>query len=70
MRKTSFRNIPVRGDTQKSLSDLKTKLGKQYLDGATYDDIIRILLSKNEKIILSHNELKDLLLKSRGVKWD
>ena len=70
MRKTNFRNIGVRGETKRELDELKKRLSKEYISNATYDDLIRIFLQKNKKIILSENELKDLLLKPKGIKWD
>lgn len=70
MRKTNFSNIGVRGDTKKELDNLKRKLSNEYISNATYDDLIRIFLQKNKKITLSKDELKDIVLKVKGVKWD
>jgi len=67
MRKTNFSNIGVRGDTKKELEELKNKLSEEYIRDATYDDLMKIFLQKNKKIILSQNELNKLLLNSRGV---
>ena len=69
MRKTNFNNIPIRGETKKELDELKEKLSKEYIHNATYDDLIKIFLQKNKQIVLSQNEIRNLLLKPKGVKW-
>ena len=70
MRKTNFNNIGVRGDTKKELDELKKRLCEEYISGATYDDLIRIFLQKNKKIVLSKEEISLLILKSKGVRWN
>jgi len=70
MRKTNFSNISVRGETKKEIDELKRKLSNEYLSDATYDDLINIFLRKNKKIVLSPNELKELFIKSRGVRFN
>ena len=70
MRKTNFNNIGVRGDTKKELDELKKRLSEEYISNATYDDLIRIFLQKNKKIVLSKEEISLLILKSKGVKWN
>jgi len=68
MAKTNFRNVGVRGDTKEELEELKNKLCEIYFPKATYDDLIRIFLQKNKRITLNGNELKELLLRSKGIK--
>jgi len=70
MRKTNFNNIGVRGNTKKELDKLKKRLSEEYISGATYDDLIRIFLQKNKKIVLSKEELSLLILKPNGVRWN
>ena len=70
MRKTNFNNIGVRGDTKKELDELKKRLSEEYISNATYDDLIRIFLQKNKKIVLSKEEISLLILKTKGVKWN
>jgi len=70
MRKTNFSNIGIRGETKEELDKLKEKLATEYISNATYDDLIRIFLRKNKKIILSEGEIRDLLLKPKGVNFN
>ena len=70
MRKTNFNNIGVRGDTKKELDELKKRLSEEYISGATFDDLIRIFLQKNKKITLSKDEIRELVIRTKGVKWN
>lgn len=70
MRKTNFRNVGIRGETKNELDNLKRKLSEEYISDATYDDLIRIFLQKNKKITLSKDEIKELIIKVKGVKWN
>jgi len=65
-RKTNFFHIPVRGDTRKEVDNLKDQLKKKYPD-ATYDELIKIFIEKQNKITLSDKDIKIIMCKSRGI---
>lgn len=69
LRKTNFAHIAIRDSTKKNLEELKKELEKNY-KGATYDELINIILEKNKKIILSSMDVKKIISKSRGVFYE
>jgi len=70
MRKTNYVNISVKYDTKQILKELLDELDKNYLSGATYDDLVKVLVTKHKKIKLTSQELKYLVAELRGVRWD
>lgn len=69
VRKTNFSNIGVRGETKKEFEELKKMLNDKYIPDATSDDLMKILLEKNKKITLTPEELKNFIVKIKGVKF-
>jgi hypothetical protein len=67
MAKRNYSHIAVRDDTKQIVDELKKKLCEKYND-ATYDELMKILLNKHEKILISEKEINELIAKSRGVR--
>ena len=66
VRKTNFTQIGIRGETKKEIDELKKRLEECY-PSATYDELMKILMEKNSKIIFSNRDIKKIILKERGI---
>jgi len=67
MVKKNYAHVPVLEPTKKELEDLKDKLKEFYYE-PTYDELIKILVEKNKKVVLSGNDVRKIMNKSRGVR--
>lgn len=66
MNNKNFSHIPVRYETKILVDKLKKQLSEKY-NKATYDELMRILINKHNKIVISDKEIKELIAKSRGI---
>lgn len=66
LRHKNFAHIPVNPETKEEIDELKKKLQDKY-PNITYEEMMKIFLEKNKNIVMTENELKRLLAKSRGV---
>ena len=69
MRKTNFRNIPIRGATKIDIDIIKKEFQERYGAVPTYDQVLNLFIKKHKKTKLSDQEIRDSFLDSRGVKW-
>jgi len=65
-RKTNFAHIAIQDSTKKEIDELKRKLEETY-GTSTYDELMKIFIEKNKKLVLPNNEVKKVISKSRGV---
>jgi len=64
--KRNFAHIPVLPETKLEIDNLKKQLSEKY-PNATYEELVRILLKKNNNITLPESEIRKLIGNSRGV---
>jgi hypothetical protein len=64
--KRNFAHIPVLAETKTEIDNLKKELSKKY-PNATYEELVQILLRKNNNITLPESEIRKLIGTSRGV---
>lgn len=66
MRRTNFAHVPIQKDTKEQLDRLKARL-EEFYPNVTYEELMSVFLAKNEKIVLSSNEVKKIISQKRGV---